>query len=57
MIIENKIRLYGNLENKFTYHALNEFVISRGANPNVLKLEIYVNDKLLTETIGGTEIN
>lgn len=35
------------------YHALNEFVISRGNDVHVLRLNIYINDIFLTELLGG----
>jgi NAD+ kinase len=34
------------------YHVLNEFVITRGANPSCLYMEIYINDILLTVASG-----
>jgi NAD kinase len=36
----------------FTFHALNEFVINRGDDPHVLKLEIFADNCFLTEAVG-----
>ncbi|CAD8175033.1 unnamed protein product [Paramecium pentaurelia] len=55
-IVERKLRLKGSLkqagQQKFEYHVLNEFVISRGANPHCLYIEIYINNVLLTVASG-----
>ncbi|CAD8084777.1 unnamed protein product [Paramecium sonneborni] len=55
-IVERKLRLKGCLkereEQKFEYHVLNEFVITRGANPHCLYIEIYINNVLLTVASG-----
>ncbi|CAD8086093.1 unnamed protein product [Paramecium sonneborni] len=55
-IVERKLRLKGCLiqsgGQKFEYHVLNEFVITRGANPHCLYIEIYINDVLLTLASG-----
>ena len=51
------MRVHGVLKNPiyekiYEYHSLNEFVINRGPYPHCLKIEIYVNDHLLTVAVG-----
>jgi NAD+ kinase len=45
-------RIQGTINSNHTFHALNEFVISRGQNPHILRLELFVENVFLTESIG-----